>query len=938
VTGRIDQGSTQRHVRCDAGAFPPFRLSALLLVVLAVQAPARAGYVDEVTKDRPLGWWRFADAASAEGSVARDEMGRHPGVYRGGVTREAGMPQIGGRAAKFDGKRTCVEVPHHADFARNALSVEFWLKSTQRLDGPYWPASATLVTKATEGVSSGDWCIVAGSTAPGRNQGRVIAATGPKGPGEDTKLLSRARLNDGRWHHVVWTRSAAGLCTLYVDGKLADRASDGGGPIINGRPIQIGGEVILPNGKFFDGSLAEVAIYAEVLPAERVRAHWAAAIPAGGQESTPGEPEPGKILESIVLENQAGLRWVLDRRQCGWTLGTVSLRGKPVDAPITAGVLMLRHVDTDDERWLAASEARRLDERTVRLSGKHPIDGVGFRFEMDLALRPDSAAAAIRPRWSVDKPLDGWEVCLAYHGSGMHEWRSTVYPFAGNSPAVALQPMVCVGVPAVVVFRPDLSLVSLLGIDPASDYLNPTTWAGTTGYHAKSGVIAPQYRVCGGKMSPGVEYALPIQVFLSDAGTSTRAITALVRDWIQVNRYEVQPMFVRTPDEALTLYMKGRRGTTMWKPGIGYQLQDVWAAVYIPVSPQSAYFEYLLYQETGDPLWRRRAIEQIDFVLKAQIADPKSPLDGTIHTCYLIDRRQFNSDDRGSNPGYKVDMNVHTARYMLQTWELLKRREGIDRRDWYEAAVRAVDWALAQQNPDGGLPQKLDYKTLKRSVSVCSGRTMAGLPIIARITGNPKYWKTLDRLEQFLRTQVEDRFWYTGQHPDLFPEDFESDSVWGIVEYWLGKYDRTGDRECLAHARANACFALLMLCPKQLSWVKRPTQTCHAEQLHYLQYSNYAYHNRKLYCLDRLGKLGDPLFGRLFERIMQCGFWAQVTEGNYCGAQHERMADPWKKVSGDVDSLGTLYLNELALDANLQLLEMGMMRAGKEEGKRRAGP
>ncbi len=59
-------------------------------------------------------------------------------------------------------------------------------------------------------------------------------------------------------------------------------------------------------------------------------------------------------------------------------------------------------------------------------------------------------------------------------------------------------------------------------------------------------------------------------------------------------------------------------------------------------------------------------------------------------------------------------------------------------------------------------------------------------------------------------------------------------------------------------ARAtDAWFAFLMWCPKQLSWVKNPTQTCHTEQENYLQYSKYCYNNRKYYCLNRPG----PAFG-----------------------------------------------------------------------------
>jgi len=36
------------------------------------------------------------------------------------------------------------------------------------------------------------------------------------------------------------------------------------------------------------------------------------------------------------------------------------------------------------------------------------------------------------------------------------------------------------------------------------------------------------------------------------------------------------------------------------------------------------------------------------------------------------------------------------------------------------------------------------------------------------------------------------------------------------VEYWLDKHDRTGDKQSLDHAVANAYYGLLYWCPKQL--------------------------------------------------------------------------------------------------------------------------
>jgi hypothetical protein len=626
---------------------------------------------------------------------------------------------------------------------------------------------------------------------------------------------------------------------------------------------------------------------------------------------------------SIVLTNTVGLTWTFPRVKHGWALGKLSLHGKPVETPVLTGILMLRNKNTGEERWMLASRAKPVDERAAQFSGKGQVDGASFSFEIDIALEKDLAAAQIRPRWSVDKNLDGWDVCLTFQDVSKHDLRCTLYPFAGNSTAVDRERLTYVGVPAALLFREDLSLVALFGMDPASDYLNPTTWTGATGFHFKDRAVAPQYRVGDGKFSVGVDYNFPLQLFLSDAGNSVNAITALVHSWIRVNNYRVQPLFVRTPNEALAVYLEGRRRTSMWNPGMGYQIQDMWKAIYIPEQPVSAWFDYLVYEHTGDKFWRERAFQQMDFVLKAQHVDPTDLHVGVIETNYELDNKVFNSKDHSENFGYRVDMNAYAARYMLKLWERVKEKEGLDRKDWYQAAVRIADWVTRQQNPDGGLPQVVNYKTGTKTVSVVSGRALVAMPEIYRITGGEKSARLSEGMERFLRKNVEGRYWFTGAHPDLWATDFEADSVWCAVEYWLNKYGRTNDRECLARAEADALFGFLMFCPKQLSWVRNPTQTCHAEQEHYLQYSNYCYNNRKIECLYRLGKLtGQSLFTQLSERIMQSGFWAQETHGPYAGAQYERMSDPWKGVSNDFDSKGTLYMTELSLDSNLQLLEM----------------
>ena len=98
----------------------------------------------------------------------------------------------------------------------------------------------------------------------------------------------------------------------------------------------------MDGGKYLKGSLAEVAIYSTALEAKRVQAHYLAAFPnaAFSTEGLAGGADE-KPIESLVLTNSVGLRWELERRAAGWSLGRLLLRGKPVDRALSQGVLCL---------------------------------------------------------------------------------------------------------------------------------------------------------------------------------------------------------------------------------------------------------------------------------------------------------------------------------------------------------------------------------------------------------------------------------------------------------------------------------------------------------------------------------------------------------------------------------------------------------------------
>jgi hypothetical protein len=187
----------------------------------------------------------------------------------------------------------------------------------------------------------------------------------------------------------------------------------------------------------------------------------------------------------------------------------------------------------------------------------------------------------------------------------------------------------------------------------------------------------------------------------------------------------------------------------------------------------------------------------------------------------------------------------------------------------------------------------------------------------------------MEDVEDYTLKSVQSQYYFTGFHPDLPPPDLEEAGIWGVCEYWLNRYEDTGDEEYLNHAKANAYLALTWWCPKQLSWVENPTQCASVEQQHYLQYSVYCYQNRKVECLKRLfNYTQNPLFNELGERVLQNIYFTQTTSGNLMGATHERICDPWLARVGetegeaDFNSLGTSYMSEQSLDCFLQTLLM----------------
>ena len=666
----------------------------------------------------------------------------------------------------------------------------------------------------------------------------------------------------------------------------------------------------------------------------------------------------------VVIQNNLGVKLVVPEQANGYALGTIYLNGHMVEKPLLKGMIRFENTKANKEYWLYASKAEKIERTQSAFSGTGTIEGADVTFNVTIETPDDLKAVRISYDFSVSKDIPNVQAALQYNTDFAHSWKCHMYPFAEDSDHIRRDPLSWMGIPSLFMYRKDRKMGMLWGIDPHSDYLNPTTWTKDVGLYFVDGVMPAQFRVGGAGLKNEIHYLCPMQMVLTDVPDPDGMVMDLVDNYKRLNDYTIDSFFVRSHEDALNIFIEGRKNTHYWHPRMGYRDGDDGSNfIYVGTGGMAAYFDYLLYELTGDKMWRQRSFEQMDFILKAQNTNREDPNYGYIQTTYSLSEGYgpsgigFNSDDRGSNIGWKPDIDAQAVRYMLLMWEKVKEREGIDRRDWYNSAIMAMNWVVRQQNWDGGLPQNIEPTDLeflrneawsgsgqpinvrpamgKKSVSGTAGRTLPGLATICRITGDPRYKMFAVNLERFTLQHNQYDFYFTGHHPDLPPGDFTEASIWGVTEFWLNRYDETGDESYLRHAEANIALDLIWTCPKQLSWVKNPTQFCAAEQEHYFTYTLFNYQNRKQECLKRLYDITkNPFYAQMYEKTLQEIYFTQTTaRDDRMGGTFERTSDPWlarpdKNGKTDFNSLGPHYMNEQSLDCFLQTLLI--YRTGKE--------
>ena len=217
-----------------------------------------ASWPAAVLADSPLAWYRLGEPSGARTVQDSSGLGRH------GQIKSSGSP-VGGFVAATPG--AVVADPDGAiDFDKSGAA--------------YLPAAASPVGAGTlsmeffvrkEGVSEEQTVLLLVFTTG--FIGMQIAADGRPQlyhynytPDPPTLWQHPSNINDAEWHHIVWTRSAANLQKVYVDGVVASTSS------IPATTVVKAGSLVLDKGP--GKSIDEVALYQSELSAARVAEHF----------------------------------------------------------------------------------------------------------------------------------------------------------------------------------------------------------------------------------------------------------------------------------------------------------------------------------------------------------------------------------------------------------------------------------------------------------------------------------------------------------------------------------------------------------------------------------------------------------------------------------------------------------------------------------------
>lgn len=280
---------------------------------VAITGAARRGahataYLYEVVRDQPLVYYPFADTPSTATLADLSGNGRHGTYIRGGSYGIAGRPGDPGELAhRFDGASAAAHVA--STTALNILNpigtgittYELWFRRLS-LTPSYDQILFGHGTQITTGTFVAFGIGFPGPSLSQYGRGQLVhwgypsAAAGPYG----VQIASNGAIADYDWHHLVIRQrrnTTANMVTVFLDASKINDQITAHNATYSGTGLFVIGRQPAVATKFFDGEIADFAIYGGSLSDERISAHYNAGV---GKDTTFVRPAAQHAAVSVL--------------------------------------------------------------------------------------------------------------------------------------------------------------------------------------------------------------------------------------------------------------------------------------------------------------------------------------------------------------------------------------------------------------------------------------------------------------------------------------------------------------------------------------------------------------------------------------------------------------------------------------------------------------
>ncbi|MDZ7765942.1 MAG: hypothetical protein U5K00_16250 [Melioribacteraceae bacterium] len=153
-------------------------------------------------------------------------------------------------------------------------------------------------------------------------------------------------------------------------------------------------------------------------------------------------------------------------------------------------MMRFKDIITNKDIWLFASEVEKVNNNKYRFAGNSVTDSLKVSFKVTIEVPTNIKAVKVTYDFSVADDIDNYQACLQFHSDFVNQWKCHMYPWAADAKYIQRDPLNWMGIPSLFQYREDMSLGMLWGIDPNSDYLNPTTWTKDFGLYFIDGQIS----------------------------------------------------------------------------------------------------------------------------------------------------------------------------------------------------------------------------------------------------------------------------------------------------------------------------------------------------------------------------------------------------------------------------------------------------------------